>query len=369
MITGPLKTAALKAAVFFLFPASILAQSIPDSRSAVSAKWLNGNLLFEQRVWAASPVFAGKEAWVTLEASNESSHPITIEKAIVRSPIGLVSGLPQTLRPGEKGSFKIGLETFGMLGELSSRVGIYTDESPVVGTSENLAPYRLVVTTFVRTSYVPERFMVDFGNVDRSKGGRVQAKVSSRDVMKLSAIEIADAAGWVTAKAVNSIDPQQLILDTHLKPDAPSGILVGTLELTTNVADQPVLYIPYRANVFGDIVPDTVPLDYGLMSMGQPAFHFIELSSRTGTAFSVEKVTDPKNLIRAYEVSPCVKKRPDCSSLKLTFYPQRTGPQSGEAKVLVKQNGSESDVPVPYSAVVSRNKEAPSLIDNGSDDD
>lgn len=322
--------------------------------AATSEKWQNGSLVFAQREWVAAPVFAGADAWATVQVSNPSNRIITITNAVVRSGFALGDGLPLRLEPGQQGEFRIGLKTAGSLGRTAARIGVYTDEIPESRRDPKLAPYRLSMSVFVRSAYDPASFIFDFGIVDQAKGLAVKGEFGSRDVESLVVSGTRDATGWVNVEAKSiPADPQRKTLLATLKPGAPLGDINGVVEVETNVPDQPKLVVPYRAQVYGDIVPEQIPLDYGMTTAGQPTFHFLELSSRTGKAFKVESIADAANGIRTHEVGECVKPRPGCVSLKLVFYPDTLGFARGVLHVNTVQDGTSVAIPISYTAVVN----------------
>lgn len=327
--------------------------------------WRDGALDFPDRVIEVAPVFAGQPAVSEVTVRNPTPRDIRIVDVVVRAPQGFVEGIPVVVPAGGTARFRVGLHTSGLLGTSGTRFGVYTDEHPTTDRGAGSATYRMGLNTFVRSAYDPPQFIADFGEVVQAQGKSVDLRFSSRDVPRLALESGDDPTGLVQVQARaagDDDDPQRIVVRATMPPGAAPGPLAGILKLRTNVPDQPVIDVPYRATVYGDIRPRAAPVDYGRVLVGEPRFHFVEVESRSGRRFDVVGVRDPGAQIREHEVVDCPRKSPSCRNVKLVFDPNGVGGVvRGQVVITAVADGERVEVPVEYSAIVTRREAEPLL--------
>ncbi len=82
---------------------------------------------------------------------------------------------------------------------------------------------------------------------------------------------------------------------------------------------------------------------------GSSLTHTLELESRAGRPFEIERADDPAGLVQA-AVFPCAQERPDCAALGLTVDDPVKGSLNGTILVYVK--GVEEPIPLTFSGIV-----------------
>jgi len=289
-------------------------------------------------------------AW-SYAITNSGAAPVRITQAIALDGTGAVSVLPERIAPGESARIEVSQPLAAHLGAVAFRYAILTDEP---GTPRS----RFTLSGFVQSAYDPERPRLDFGILDRTHGGKAQATLASREVerLRIEGVEGAPAflqVSWIDPSGESDAPVQ---LAATLKPEAPQGLLTGTLHLRTNVPHQPLVPVQFVAQVFADVVPQENPLPLGAIRIGETGTKRVRLVSRSGRAFRIAGVSDSAGpasplavTVRTCDGAPAPS---TCQELELRLAPLATGPISGTIEV---QIAGESDrLPLRYNALAIR---------------
>lgn len=289
-------------------------------------------------------------AW-SFAITNSGAVPVRITQAIALDGTGEVSVQPEWIAPGAGARIEVSQPLADHLGAVAFRYAILTDE-PATPRS------RFTLSGFVQSAYDPERPRLDFGNLDRAHGGKAQATLASREVerLRIEGVEGAPAFLQVSWSDPGGEGDAPAHLAATLKPEAPQGLLTGTLHLRTNVPHQPLVPVQFVAQVFADVVPQENPLRLGAIRIGESGTKRVRLVSRSERAFRITGVTDSAGpasplavTVRTCDGAPAPSA---CHELELRLAPLATGPISGNIEV---QIAGESDrVPLLYNALAIR---------------
>jgi hypothetical protein len=277
-------------------------------------------------------------------ATNRGPRPVTIEQALaVRGTADIVVD-PTVVAPGAQLRIRVRQLLSTALGRTAFRYALITDEPGV-------PRYRFSLSGFVQSAYDPERPALDFGFVDRGRGGRASAEVSSREVDRLEVVSSTVSNPTVRVECRRSgVAGEGLILDAVIGPGAALGTQSGTVTLKTNVAHHSTLEVPYSAQVFGDLVPSEHPISLGLVRVSEHVSRDITLTSRSGRTFSIEAVEDLGGHLTT-DAAPCAGQAPSsCWVVRLAA--AFNAPTMVSGSIRVTTDLDDELVPLTYSGIV-----------------
>jgi hypothetical protein len=275
---------------------------------------------------------------------NRGEKAVAIEQALALAPGGTVEVAPRVVPPGGAGEIVVRQALGETLGLVTYRYALVTDEPGV-------SRYRVLLTGFVQSAYEPERALLDLGVVDAGTGGAATLELFSREVSRLEVAEISGVPDGVRVRIDERAGDlaEGVRVRVELTPGGPFGARFGGFRLRTNVPNQPVYDVAFRANVFGDLVPSEHPVVLGLANEGQRVSRTVELASRSGRPVAVERAEDPTRSVQV-DLAPCAEPRPSCVALRLHVDAARKGGLNGT--VLVYEKGSEEPIPLTYTGLV-----------------
>lgn len=280
---------------------------------------------------------------------NVGQKTVTIEQGLALAGVGHVEFAPARVPPGGTGEARVVQPLADKLGESSFRYALVTDEPGV-------SRYRFSLSGFVESAYDPARPEVVFGEVERGAGALAEIEVSSREVLHLELLESLEVPPWLRVEIGERAGDagQGFQLKVRLLPEAPLGLVAGTLLLRTNVPNQDRVAVRFRGTVYGDVRPSVNPVGWGAMNLGQSYRESLRLRSRSGRPVEIESVTDTAGLVRV-EVQPCPETPEDVAcrrlQLEMTVAPTlATGPFGGHLHVQLK--GSKEILPIAHSGLV-----------------
>jgi hypothetical protein len=211
--------------------------------------------------------------------THRGSAPLRILRAIALDGTGRISFHPEILTPGAIGRAEVVQPLADRLGEVAFRYALLTDDP---GSPR----YRFTLSGFVQSAFDPERPRLEFGTLDRTQGGRAEVAVASREVERLEILGVEESPPFlkISWDPLRPGEPSIRVVAT-LTPGAPQGLLTGRVVLRTNVSHQPTLALQYTAQVFGDVVPEANPVQFGAIRVGESITRTVRLRSRTGRPF------------------------------------------------------------------------------------
>ncbi len=319
-------------------------QELPPEKRAGAVGAVPGALRFDRPPHAAfADVHQHEVLRHELAVVNHASQPVLVTDGISISPGGSVEVEPRLIPPGGSARVRVLQDVGSSLGRAAFRYALVTDEPGV-------SRYRFSLSGFVESAYDPEQPRLDLGRVERGAGGSATAELASREVDRLELVE-ADGlpAGLTLTHERTGVAGEALRLRARLAPGAPLGVLAGDLELRTNVPSQSLVVVPYRAVVFGDVVPSEHPLAFGLVRVGQTASREVRLESRGGRPFRVERLTDRDGLATT-RFEPCHGEGPaPCWRLTVAVTPTTAERFGGTLEAHLA--GDPEPLPLVYSGV------------------
>lgn len=250
------------------------------------------------------------------------------------------------VRPGASITIKVRQQIGARLGRAAFRYSVRTDQP-------SAALRKLTLAGFVQSAYDPERALLDFGTLDRTKGAERMLGLATREATRLHVVGIEGTPDWLHVEAQpDTSDPARaaLRLRAQVRAGAPLGLQAGVLRVRTDLARQPTYELAWRAAVFGDVVPAQPGVDLGLLRLGVPHEVVLALRSRTQADVRVVRVEVDGHGVHA-AAAPC-SAEPGCVELRVRAEPRELGTLAG--RLLVHLAGEAEPVPVPYAGLVVR---------------
>jgi hypothetical protein len=179
---------------------------------------------------------------------------------------------------------------------------------------------------------------LDYGIVKpEEKLPELSIQLSSREAKDFRILGIESSPEWLDAK----VDEDGRTLRAKLRANVPLGLVHHDhfVKLKIAAPQQKQAWVAVEANVLGDVVPNSNPVELGLMrNVGKHEF-LIRLSSRSGKAFETGKL-EMKGLSGKVEKIPCTPAKADCAMLKLDIgNDQPLGKLEGVLNVELKDSG------------------------------
>lgn len=275
---------------------------------------------------------------------NDGPDMVIVEEAIAVRGGALVSVDPPNIPPGQVATISVNQPVEDGLGKTSFRYALITDEPGV-------ARYRFSLSGFVQSAYDPERLTLDLGRLDRGRGGTAEIELASREVERLEVFGIVSELPpyLELTTGQTGIAGDRVVVKARVHSGAPLGVNFGEARLETNVPNQPVMILSYRAEVFGDVVPSEHPIAMGLLQVGAIAVKQFAITSRSESPFCVISVRDSGDHL-GIEVAPCNNVEPDvCYVIRLSASVEQPGLFGGVLEVDLED--STETIPLTYGGV------------------
>lgn len=230
-----------------------------------------------------------------------------------------VSSFPKSIPPGATLIIAVSVGAQNDLGVHLHGFRIRTDEKK---GGEYFAQVKLFGTSVLDEP----RPVVDFGPVDA--GTPVEPRTvrfTSREVPRLEMAKILEAPEFVDASLTE--DRRGIVLAVRDRADW--GPQDGFVRIGLDSEQQSEAWVEVRAEIRGDVVPDSNPFGFGVARVGEKSAYKLRLTSRSGQDFRIGKITLEGFKGKASTTS-CVPKLPGCRMLVLHVAgDQPTGKLSG----------------------------------------
>lgn len=204
----------------------------------------------------------------------------------------------------------------------------------------NSPQYQMIARAFVYTVLDDVRPILNFGTVDAEKGAPAKSiTLSSGDVPDFRIEKVLSAPDFLDV----SIDNGRT-LSVRPKPGIAWGLHEDIIRLRINAPEQTEERVRVRMDVHGAVVPDSNPVNVGLMRQGKQNETLIRLTSKNGEDFKIGDI-QTKRVDAKVSVQPCVHDEKGCKLLKVEFNP---GQPVGEiiGQVLVDLPEYHSTLPI-----------------------
>lgn len=250
-------------------------------------------------------VYASTPAICDISFSNMGETPISVNNFQVVSGTGAITPGRLTVAPHSTAQAHVQIDTSKSIGRNSYIVVFDTDPKSDLRSAK--------VKGYVLSALDQGSPQIDLGVVNLSD---VQAKheyqLSSHEVANFRIERVLDAPSWLAA----GVRPDGRTLDLSVKADAPWGLQEDYVRVGLNTIHQKEAFIKIKADVHGDILPSTNPLNFGIVRLGDSNEVLVRLNSLSHKKF---RVGDMKleGFSGASEILPCIPAAIDCKMIRL----------------------------------------------------
>lgn len=142
---------------------------------------------------------------------------------------------------------------------------------------------------------------------------RKSIALSSNVVSNFHLTAIREKPDWLDAKIIEGNS-----LEVTARADAPLGLQDGYVKVGINSPRQKEVWVNVLADVHGDVVPGTNPVDMGLMRYGNQNQFLVRLTSTSGKVFKIGKL-ELKDIKGDVQTIPCLPAAENCKMVRITI--------------------------------------------------
>ena len=178
---------------------------------------------------------------------------------------------------------------------------------------------RVYASLFVDSAILQEPKTADLGIVTASKQAEQRIDLRSQDLPDLRARSTQDGDKMIDTDLIDG--GKAVILRSH--KDAAWGMHDGWVEVTTNSDQQPTVWIKYRYEQRGRVVPETYEVNAGVQHVGKVSSQTLFIRDIEGAALQLGKVSEQGSAV-SIKQTDCPVKAPSCRALEIKIDEKQT---------------------------------------------
>ena len=333
-----MKTTIFAIILQFLVATSVFAsqpESIPASEptSPVATESLVASGTEVGEVYGFSSVVAN----VSLSSSNGT---LNLSRVVPRFDNDkVVAFTPGKLREGAQASVRISIEVGAASGRFAHYFDVYGEESKVpVGS--------FAVRGFADWVVDPKSTQIDLGNIDLKRGVDRAFEIVMRPGASLKLTKVISKDPRFDA----TIGADGISLRLQSREDAPLGVFDTSILVETDHPDQKRVGFVLRGQVLGRIVPDSNPVDFGLLRIGDESERLVRITQVDGDPIQIGQLRKDGVAFDA-ELKDCIPADASCKLLRLHLPPQTNRGQIGGV-VFVDLPDYGRELPIRFGVIV-----------------
>ena len=269
--------------------------------------------------------------------SNRGSTPVEIREWKAISGVGEVIGLPKLLEAGESQSFEVHLNLPPKVGSAGFRYALFSDEPDV-------ERYRFTLSGFAYSLITPEQPAVDFGTRAVATGQSRQVTFSARESTPLKLANVKSAPDWLQVE----IKDQTATLT--IRQQTQAGFRMGTVQIDTNLPQQPMVEINVRAVLAGVLSSDIYAMGFKPAEVGQTVNADVELHYSGSSDIGKLEIDLPDHW--KARRSACDAKSGDARSCLRVHVSLKVSEKGTSTGNLVFRMPREGELAIPYGLMV-----------------
>jgi hypothetical protein len=320
----------MRASVILLMGAGFVdaVAAAPSQPSQVSVE--NPTALVESYV--ARPV---RQAVTLRNDSDESVKLIGTQSA--NTFVDLISAEPSSMVIPAHSSKDVSLE-------FVSRIVLGANRMPfdffLLSNSGKQITARGFTRVFIQNVFDLDRPEIDFGVVQTGTPMAKSLELSSSDVPSIRLSKVLDAPEFMTVKVIET----GTALSATTKAGAPWGISDGFIKLKTNSELQPEVWVHYKADVRGEVVPNQNPINFSPDNVGEVQEESVRLTRVGGKSLQIQSVST-SGVPFGTRVDECTPATVDCKLLRVVL-PAETVTGLIKGQVTLKFEGLKPELPI-----------------------
>jgi hypothetical protein len=264
------------------------------------------NLVVENCEFPEAYAFSDQSCQITLE--NRSDKAVRVYDIVADAPKDSSEVKEITVAPHSHAYATLHVSTDDQSG--------YSNHSFRFRTDDPTAPTGAVKARgFVLSALDQSKPEIDFAVVDIEKELPERSlELSSHDGPTFQIQEILGRPAWLDAE----ISPDRHSVRARIRPDAPLGLHADLVRLKIDTPFQKQASISVKADIHGDVVPATNPVNMGLLRIDGGNQFRIALTSRSSKPFTVGRV-ELEHVEGDVKKLACIPESPSCRWLELTI--------------------------------------------------
>jgi hypothetical protein len=277
---------------------------------------------------------------LNVTAKNLGANLVEIDRIVPREPSSSeVKFKAGRLAPGQSAT----LDATVNLNESVGRVAYYFDVY-AKGSTEPVDGF--VIRGFVDWLISPTSTDVDLGIVDvRAPLERV-VRIEARPGVNIKLVKVEKGSEYFNAEIIENGSALKL----RSKTDAPWAMFDEHLLVGTDSLIQPKIGFRLRGQMRGLVVPNSDPVDFGLLREGQGAERIVRLEDVTGKELKIGKIVAHSRMSVDTVVSDCVPVSAACKYIRVVYPPMTMrGTTGGALKVEIL--GYEKELSIRFGAI------------------
>jgi hypothetical protein len=257
-------------------------------------------------------VYAFNRAQCEFAFTNSGDKPIRVVGVNSAIAGDSVKTLPLVIAPHSQSYVQVGVDSGNAAGNFHQSFEFRTDEE---GHGRSVAnAYGFAISAIDQMK--PQ---IDFGVA--SLGGAPPEKsieLSSQEAAAFKIKEVISKPSYLDVQI--GADGHTIV--ARIKPEIQWGLHSDFIKLAIDTPRQKQVWVEVKADVHGEIVASSNPLNMGLMRFGNHNEFKVQLTSRSGDKFKVGKM-ELEGLRAGTLLSPCVPNENGCQLLTLTMLDQQ----------------------------------------------
>jgi len=252
--------------------------AVASGQGPVSAVSSGPDLVLSTRLYEFGPLVPGERSRHVLFLHNEGTETLRIRLVRTSSHRLKAESLDLTLPPGREGSLWIEFRSnIWDRGPFTEQVVLYTNDP-----GEPVVRVKVQGTLEVPVGWRPRflEFSVHRGDLNSLP----VIEVVSQDGQPIGPLRVDSYVPYLSAEALGDV------VMLRLDPSLPLGRILGWIRIETNHPLLPVVQVPVRGQVLGDLMVQPYRLDFGIVDEGQSAMARITLVNRGDRKVEVVKV-------------------------------------------------------------------------------
>jgi hypothetical protein len=251
-------------------------------------------------------IYAFNHADCTIELTNRGKATIHVTSATAVTPRDRIEPAQIEVKPGSKAYLHVFIDSGNSVARTRHRFDLKTDEKD---NEVRMVSARGYVLSAV-DQLAPK---IGFGVVDAS-GDQLTRKVklSSREVEHFEVLKVLDHPDYVNVE----IGSDRQSVSATLKPNSSWGTHSGFIKLAINTPNQKEVWVAVSADVHGEVVAASNPIDLGLLRFGNRNEQLLRITSKAKKDFKIGNIT-LDGLIGSTEILPCVPAESGCQLMRL----------------------------------------------------
>lgn len=334
----PMKTSIFTITLQFLIAASAFASQAEDALVAeptapVAIESIVASDTEIGEVYGYSSVVAN----VSLTSNNRTLDLARVVPRFAEDKV--VAFTPGKLRKGAQVSVRISVEVGAASGRFAHYFDVYGEGSPEpVGS--------FAVRGFADWIVDPKSTKVELGNIDLKRGVDRTFGISLRPGARLKLTKVISRDPRFDATV--GADGNSLRLQS--RGDAPLGVFDTSVIVSTDHPDQKRVGFVVRGQILGRVVPDSNPVDFGVLRIGDESERLVRLTQVDGEPIRIGRLRKDGTAFDA-ELKDCIPVNASCKLLRLHVPPQMTRGQVG-GTVFVDLPDYGRELPIRFGIIV-----------------